>query len=262
MKTYLLNIPNELKNFCQKKDVVALLCSKSWEVFNDEGNKQILIFQKNGALLVSTNGDVINSTWQFISANKSIIISVEGKTTMLNPVFVDGVVLAMGKNGTQECLFMIDETRTDVMPNRTFGELEDYFIQKALENSPEYIAARQAQLQQEEMTRQARLRQEEKARQAKIAEQKKRIICEHQEEINAALLKRRNSRVNLIFILIAVFLITLALTFILPNPSTWRGLLIVICGVTGIILVGCLALLSEDVKPDIESEIVEKYLPK
>lgn len=261
MKTYLLNIPNELKNFSQKKDVEALLCSKSWEVFNDEGNKQILIFQKNGTLLVSTNGDVINSTWQFIPANKSIIISAEGKTTMLNPVFVDSVVLAMGKNGTQECLFMIDETRTDVMPNRTFGELKNYF-QKALENSPEYIAARQAQLQQEEKFRQKRLQQEEKARQAKIVEQKKRIIYEHQEEINAAIIKRRNSRINVIIILIAVFLITLALTFILPNPSTWRGLFIAVCGVTGIILVGSLALLSEDVKPDIESEIVEKYMPK
>lgn len=235
MKTYLLNIPNELKNFSQKKDVVALLCSKSWEVFNDEGNKQILIFQKKGTLLVSTNGDVINSTWQFIPANKSIIISAEGKTTMLNPVFVDGVVLAMGKSGTQECLFMIDETRTDVMPNRTFGELVDYF-QKALENSHEYVANQQT----------------------KIVEQKKQIICEHQTEIIAAVaIKRKKCKLRL-YIYIIAFLVSLIMLIMLPDAIGWTGLTCVISVTVIAIVVDKLFNVNEDVK----AEIVEKYMPK
>lgn len=235
MKTYLLNIPNELKNFSQKKDVVALLCSKSWEVFNDEENKQILIFQKNGTLLVSTNGDVINSTWQFIPANKSIIISAEGKTTMLNPVFVDGVVLAMGKSGTQECLFMIDETRTDVMPNRTFGELVDYF-QKALENSHEYVANQQT----------------------KIVEQKKQIICEHQTEIIAAVaIKRKKCKLRL-YIYIIAFLVSLIMLIMLPDAIEWTGLTCVISVTVIAIVVDKLFNVNEDVK----AEIVEKYMPK
>lgn len=260
MKTYLLNIPNELKNFSQKKDVEALLCSKSWEVFNDEGNKQILIFQKNGTLLVSTNGDVINSTWQFIPANKSIIISAEGKTTMLNPVFVDSVVLAMGKNGTQECLFMIDETRTDIMPNRTFGELEEYF-QKALENSPEYIAAQQAQLQQEKMTRQARLQQEEKVRQAEIAEQRKQIINEHQAEIVDSISNKRKKCMKGIFIIIVLFIISLVLDFTIKDSSSWKDLSVFVSIVLCVVMAFRIDKLV-DLKQDVEEEIVEKYMPK
>lgn len=47
MKTDLLNLPDELKKISQNLDVKAFLCSKTWEVFNDEGKKQVLIFQKD-----------------------------------------------------------------------------------------------------------------------------------------------------------------------------------------------------------------------
>lgn len=238
MKTYLLNIPNELKNFSQKKDVEALLCSKSWELFNDEGKKQILIFQKKGTLLVSTNGDVVNSTWQFIPANKSIIITAEGKTTMLNPVFIDGVVLAMEKNGTQECLFMIDETRTDVMPNRTLGELKDYF-QKALERSPEYIAARQA----------------------KIVEQKQRIINEHHLEINEAVAKKQKKCKLRLTVSIVAFLISLVFSIVFPDVSIGRRISVAMCFILFIVILIVIETLTS-AKYDVEAEIVEKYMPK
>ena len=37
MKTFLLNIPNEIRSWNNSLDAKALLCSQSWNVFNDEG---------------------------------------------------------------------------------------------------------------------------------------------------------------------------------------------------------------------------------
>ena len=66
MKTFLLNIPQRLKQIDQDLDVSAELCNKPWTVFNDEGIKQLFIFQPDGTLFITTNGLVSNSSWKYI----------------------------------------------------------------------------------------------------------------------------------------------------------------------------------------------------
>ena len=41
MKTFLLDIPDRFRRFDEQLDVKALLCNKSWQVFNDSGVKEI-----------------------------------------------------------------------------------------------------------------------------------------------------------------------------------------------------------------------------
>ena len=55
MKTFLLNIPNDIKNWNNSLDAKALLCSQSWNVFNDEGVKEVYIFKNDGTLIASHN---------------------------------------------------------------------------------------------------------------------------------------------------------------------------------------------------------------
>lgn len=130
MKTYLLNIPQRLKLKNQELDVQAVLCNKAWSVFNDEGVKQLFIFQPDGTLYITTNGSVSNGTWKFVSANQSIIISSEGKASMFHPAFVDNVIFVLQQDGESSCLFMIDENNTQSFYPQTLTELGLYFNAK------------------------------------------------------------------------------------------------------------------------------------
>ena len=84
MKTFLLNIPQRLRIESQKLDAQAVLCDKAWTVFNDEGVKQLFIFQPDGSLLITINGEVYNSTWKYLPVNNSVVINSEGKSRMFH----------------------------------------------------------------------------------------------------------------------------------------------------------------------------------
>ena len=233
MKTYLLNIPTELKRFSQKLDAKALLCSKTWEVFNDEGNKEIFIFQNDGNLLISTNGDVIKSTWQFIAANTTIIITAEGKTTMLRPAFVDGVVFALQKDGTQECLFLIDEHEQTICPNRTLNDLSSYFAKKIN-------------------------RQREKEQQRRKQERLASIVSEHQDEIDALVEQKRKKAKKGIIITCIILAASIILSFLLKKAEVFCLIFIIVSMLAFFGVVGSLFYFSS-IKQDAEEEVVLKY---
>ena len=130
MKTFLLNIPQRLKLKSQELDASAALCDKPWTVFNDEGIKQLFIFQPDGTLLITTSSIVSSSTWRYISANKSIIITTDNKSIMFHPAFLDDVVFALQQDGEGSCLFMIDENNKQSFSPRTLRELTAYFTEK------------------------------------------------------------------------------------------------------------------------------------
>lgn len=46
MKTYLMSIPDSIKGISDKLNVKALLCDKSWVIYNDDGIKIVFIFEK------------------------------------------------------------------------------------------------------------------------------------------------------------------------------------------------------------------------
>ena len=127
MKTFLFSLPDRLKSFNDKLDIKGILCGKSWEVFNDEGIKQVFIFNPDGTLLISNDGKVIQSTWQYIPANSSIIITADNDTTMFKPAFYDDVILALKQDNVEQYLFMVDESQQSVFAQKTLQALLNYF---------------------------------------------------------------------------------------------------------------------------------------
>ncbi len=132
LKTFLLTVPQRLKIKSQELDVQNILCDKAWNVFNDEGVKQLFIFQPDGILFISTNGVVSKSSWQFITANNTIIISSEGDSRMFHPAFLDDVVFVLQQDGDGSSLFMIDEKNKDHFMPKSLDELNLYFSRKVL----------------------------------------------------------------------------------------------------------------------------------
>lgn len=151
MKTYLLDILNRYKKFSESLDVEAILCSKSWSVFNDSGCKEIYLFQHDGSLIISVSGEVTNATWKYIPVNQSILISTKSASYMLHPAFVDDIIFALQLDGTNQYSFMIDELQRDTFAPKSLSDIEKYFITKKqllAQRAYDKIVARERQEQQ------------------------------------------------------------------------------------------------------------------
>lgn len=143
MKTYLFDTFNRYKRFSENLDVTTVLCNKSWWVFNDSGEKEIYIFQTDGSLIISYSGKVTYATWQYIPANKSLIITAKEQAYMLHPTFRDNVIFVLQVDGTEQYSFMIDESQNKSFQPASFKELQIYFQKKEIEEQKKIETERQ-----------------------------------------------------------------------------------------------------------------------
>jgi hypothetical protein len=137
MKTYLFDTFNRYKRFSEKLDAKTILCNRSWWVFNDNGDKEVYIFQTDGSLIISIKGRVSYSTWKYITANQSIIITSGDQSYMVKPAFVDGNILALQVDGTDEYAFLIDEDSLKRLVFKTYNDVLDYFEQREKDSEQE-----------------------------------------------------------------------------------------------------------------------------
>ncbi len=169
MKRFLINIPQRLRLKSRELDAQAVLCNRAWTVFNDEGIKQLFIFQPDGSLLITTDGVVAHSSWRYLSVNNSIIITSGEKSVMLHPAFVDNTVFALEQDGGTGLYFMIDEKNQLSFFPKTLTDLRLYFQRKE-----------QALIEQEQREREDRERQR-KEQEIRIKEEQR--IIELEEEL-------------------------------------------------------------------------------
>ena len=108
MKTYLFDTFNRYKRFSEELDAKTILCNRSWWVFNDSGEKEVYIFNTDGTLIIAVSGKVTNATWQYIPANKSLIITGNNQSYMVHPAFYDQMIFALQVDGTNDYAFLID----------------------------------------------------------------------------------------------------------------------------------------------------------
>lgn len=130
MRTYVLDILNRYKRYNENLDIKTFLCNKSWSVFNDGYYKEVYIFQENGSLILSINGKVNNGSWQYITANKSIIISSHEQSYMLHPYIFDNLIFVLQQDGTDNYVFMIDEAQSKTFLPCTLMDISAYFEKK------------------------------------------------------------------------------------------------------------------------------------
>lgn len=154
MKTFLLDILNRYNRFSENLDVKTILCNKSWLIFNDSGDKKLYIFQENGSLIASINGNVTNATWQYISANKSLLISFKERSYLLHPSFIDNAIFALQQDGTERFLFMISEEQCTSFYPKSLKELNSYFEEIEYERLEDEKRQKQKLLEQQRIEQQ------------------------------------------------------------------------------------------------------------
>lgn len=136
MKTYLLDVLNKYKRFSENLDVKTTLCNKSWWAFNDTGKKEVYIFQEDGSLIISINGEVVIGSWKYLAANKSLIISGADQNFMVNTAYMDNTLFALQVDGTEQYCFLIDQQKTNDFSPKSLDDLDRYFQKIIPENIP------------------------------------------------------------------------------------------------------------------------------
>lgn len=165
MKTFLFDTFNKYKRLSESLDVETTLCNRTWVVFNNSGEKEIYIFQAKGKLLISLNGKVTHATWEYIPANKSLIISGNNQSYMVHAAYVDNILFALNIDGTNEYAFLIEENNKQDFQPQSFNNIVQYFQTKELKIIQE---ERTKQLQTKSLLKQKK--NKEKIQQEKIIE--------------------------------------------------------------------------------------------
>ena len=165
MKTYLFDTINRYKRFSENLDVKTVLCNKSWIVFNNSGEKETYIFQESGILIISLNGKVTNATWQYIPANKSLIISGNEQSYMVHAAYVDNILFVLQVDGTKECAFLIDENNRQNFQPKSYNDIKKHFEvkeQKLLQTQTAEYLKTESLVKQKEKERKKQRRKEAK----------------------------------------------------------------------------------------------------
>lgn len=208
MKTYLLETLNRYKRFSESLDAKAVLSNKAWVVFNDEGEKQVYIFQEDGTVLITTNGIGSVKTWKYIPANKSILIKGDGnRFVMLRTAFVGENILAFQLDGTDRYAFMIDENNKALFAPKTLEELNTYLVDKL-------DTEKQKQIEQQNKDNELA----EKAKQEANRERAEKIKAEIQ-------IKYQDSKMTkaIFFGVLGVLLYVLAAAAVCSELRDWLG---------------------------------------
>lgn len=171
MKTYLFNAINKYKKFSETYEVKKAICDKVWLVFNDSGEKELYIFQEDGTLYITLSGKVSNGTWQYIPANRSIIISANKQSYMVHANFMDGCIFALQIDGTEQYAFLIDEQNKQKFLPRTFSDIINYFTAK----EQKYLEEQQRSIQEKNKEKERLAKEQEHQREAELRKRAEEI---------------------------------------------------------------------------------------
>ena len=246
MRTYLLDIANRFRRLDEQLDVKALLCNKSWQVFNDSGAKEIYIFQEDGSLIISLNGKVSKATWQYIQANHSLVINSDNESYMLHPFFQDENLFTLQLDGTHKYSFLLNEAQRDNFPVKTLTELQYYLEHKVrlmLQQKEREEQLRMLQIQQQaEQERLFAIRQrEEELRKKKQREREERLqafINENLSKDKYYLMSERYAGICVMLVVIpSIMMILLVFIVNLDTPIMQRiFMILLILAAIGLIL--------------------------
>ena len=230
MKTFLYSIPTKIQTFSKKLDVKAVLCGKSWEVFNDEGVKQLFIFNEDGTVLITNNGKVYSAVWKFIPQNSSILLTTSDETIMFRPAFFNKDVFALQQDGTERYLLMIDEDKKPLFQTLTLDTLTAYIDKEiaAISNEKEE-KIRQRQIEQQKEEDEIKKREEEKEREA---EEIKSMFIQNKELIEKRMEdKRKMGRIGM-FISGTALVVTFLLWCLNSENDTLNEVFLSMGGIT------------------------------
>lgn len=104
-------IVSQIAQHFQKMENVTLLCDKPWVAVNESDVHELYIFNQDYTYLYVKNGVVEYSTWKYIVANHTIIISDRGHDYMIHVHIVEEKYLILQMDGMADFAIMVNENK-------------------------------------------------------------------------------------------------------------------------------------------------------
>lgn len=106
----------KIQHYSLELDKRSLLYQEPWVHWNHpEGKAVKLIFQKDGRLHYSVEGDIIDGSWELLNTAGSIIIEAGGQKKLYNHGFLDKGVMILKVDGASSNYFVL--ANSNVIPD-------------------------------------------------------------------------------------------------------------------------------------------------
>lgn len=109
MIDYLTSLLPRLQQFSKSLNDTAIFADVPWAFIDGDGERVTYIFRRNNELLVSKHGEVTTGRWEYLAAMQSLLIEHANRKRMYNQGFVDNVVMALRKDGTNELFLLANQ---------------------------------------------------------------------------------------------------------------------------------------------------------
>lgn len=109
MLDYITSLLPRLQQFSKSLNDTAIFADVPWAFIDGDGERVTYIFRRNNELLVSKHGEVTTGHWEYLAAMQSLLIEHANRTRMYNQGFVDNVVMALRKDGTNELFLLANQ---------------------------------------------------------------------------------------------------------------------------------------------------------
>lgn len=134
MKYYISDIIPKLQRFSRQLDELALVQNHHWVAFDSSTEiKTTYIFRDNKDLLISQNGQVKKSKWDYIG-NQTILIENTEESLLFQNSFFDETILVLNLHNTDTYVFFLNETKIGTS-FKTIEKLNEYLNRKYSVNS-------------------------------------------------------------------------------------------------------------------------------
>lgn len=109
MLDYVASLLPRIQQYSKGLNDTAIFADIPWGFIDDDGDKVTYIFRRNNELLVSKKGDVTTGHWEYLPVMQSLLIEHGNRKRMYNQGFVDNVVMALRKDGTEEIFLLANQ---------------------------------------------------------------------------------------------------------------------------------------------------------
>lgn len=131
MLDYVASLLPRIQQYSKGLNDTAIFADIPWGFIDDDGDKVTYIFRRNNELLVSKKGDVTTGHWEYLPVMQSLLIEHGNRKRMYNQGFVDNVVMALRKDGTEEIFLLANQQAIPDMEAVKYLEQKDKSINKA-----------------------------------------------------------------------------------------------------------------------------------
>ncbi len=106
-KDYLKNIAFQLQSHNEIVKTKNILVGKPWAIIDGEKEMQKLIFESDGTLILSLNGQAKIGKWRYLPEAKSLLIDRVTDQILCNEAFINEAVMILKKDGTENEFFAL-----------------------------------------------------------------------------------------------------------------------------------------------------------